>query len=65
MDRVNVESLRVVAEKLREWEAPYKERGDPRGLGVGAMALCVEQAIEEIEYLRQFEPAPHPDGQDL
>lgn len=63
-DRVNVDSLRVVAEKLREAEAPYKATGNPRGLGVGAMALVVEQAIEEIEYLRQFEPSPHPDGLD-
>lgn len=57
---VNIESLRVVAEKLREAEAPYKAAGDPRGLGVGAMAYVVEQAIEEIEYLRQFAPSPDP-----
>jgi len=60
MDRVNIESLRVVAEMLRKAEAPFKAAGDPKGLGVGAMALVVEQAIEEIEYLRMFEPSPDP-----
>jgi len=60
IDRVNIESLRVVAEHLRRQEAPFKERGDWRGLGIGAMALVVEQAVEELEYLRQFEPSPNP-----
>lgn len=49
---VNIESLGFVAEKLRAEEAPYKAAGDPRGLVVGAMAFCVEEAISEIERMR-------------
>ena len=44
-------SLAVVAAKLREQEAPLKASGDPYGLGVGAAALLVELAGDEIKRL--------------
>lgn len=47
-----MQSLVVVARKLREQEAPLREAGDVRGLGVGAAALLVELAGDEIRHLR-------------
>jgi len=52
MDPVNVECIRVVARKHREWEAPYKAAGEPTGLGIGATALLLENAADELEQLR-------------
>ena len=49
-----LKSLAVVAEKLREQEAPLRERADPAGLGVGAAAMLVEMAGEEIQTLRRL-----------
>lgn len=51
-DPVNVEVLRVIAEKQRSWEAPYKDAGDPAGLGFGAAALAIDAAADEIEASR-------------
>jgi len=51
---VNLDSLRVVAKRNREWEAPLKANGDPSGLGFGAAALVVENAVAEIELLRNL-----------
>ena len=52
---INLKSLAIVAERLREQEAPLKAAGDPAGLGVGAAALLVERAGEEIARLRLVE----------
>lgn len=49
---INLKSLAVVAKKLRALEAPFKARQDPSGLGIGAAALLVEMAGDEIERLR-------------
>ena len=51
-DTINLQSLTLVAEKLRDQETPYREIGDPRGLGIGAAALLVEMAGAEIARLR-------------
>lgn len=58
IEAVNIESLRLIAEEFRKAEAPFKERGDHRGLGIGARAYCVEQAIAEIERSRAASPPP-------
>lgn len=52
MSEGQLKSLAVVAQKLREQEAPLRERGDPSGLGIGAAALLVEMAGDEIRSLR-------------
>lgn len=59
MKPINLDSLRVVARKHREWEAPYKEAGDPRGLAIGAVGLLIEDAISELEQLRSVLDATH------
>lgn len=53
MSAGQLESLAVVAKRHREWEASHKERGDPAGLGIGAAALLIELAGEEIAALRE------------
>lgn len=51
---VNIKVLRLTAEIFREMEAPFKAAGDHRGLGVGAAALAVAAAADEIEHLRSI-----------
>ena len=53
MSEGQLKSLAVVAKKLREQEVPLRERQDPSGLGIGAAALLVEMAVEEIGQLRR------------
>jgi hypothetical protein len=59
---VNLDSLRVTAAKFREWEAPYKERGDHNGLWFGATATLIESTIAELELLRAAVEFAHAEG---
>src|SRR5262245_14776679 len=59
-DPVNIESVRVTAEWLRKVEEPFKSKGDPKGLAIGAMAYVVEGAAAEIEQLRAQVVGSHP-----
>lgn len=55
---VNIEGIRTLAKKFREWEAPFKKFGDPNGLWFGASATMLERTADELEMLRKQRVEP-------
>lgn len=55
-----VERLRVMAAE----RDVYRRNNRPMHVN-DTMTTWLREAADEIEHLRQFAPAPHPDGHDL
>lgn len=53
-----------IVQRLREEASGWKIEGD-NGEVIHGIDKILLEAADEIERLRQFEPAPHPDGHDL